>query len=750
MIRRLQPVGRYVALLSLGTVLPTVVCSAVLLQQLIVGQRSQVPARAQSSADRLAVLLDGKFESLTAVAQALSTSPLLAQDDIRAFYQQAANAVKGQKFALVLRTRDGHELINTRLPWGAPLPVGTLQDEIDKGGRTARPSVSNVYYGPVMKRDAVSISVPVLRNDAVKYVLSVTIRPDQLLNSILPPDPARTWWVGIVDRRGKVGAETGPHPADHGPSAATTLPASGWRVVLRGPVQSALSIATKQTRDQLILFGLVSTILGVFAAWLLGRAISRPLHAIGSSAKALARDEPRARSRTQLLEISELENSLDEVATLLRGRAAERDLAIANLQDLNRTLEARVAEETAELSQAYAKLEHEVQERAEVETQLRKMQKLEAVGLLTGGIAHDFNNMLSIVIGSIELAERRLAGGKGPIDSLLRDAHSGAASAAELTSQLLAFARQQSLSPRQIDLNDLVFGMRDMLQRTLGERITVDLRLSADLWTTFVDRAQMESALVNLAINARDAMPDGGSLTIETGNRTVDEGSDLVREQVEIGDYAVVTVSDSGTGIAPEIIDRIIDPFFTTKEVGKGSGLGLSQVHGFIRQSRGFVKIHSKLGHGTSVRLYLPKHSKTHLSIVRDDIGIDSSDKGKTVLVVEDNDNVRAMSVESIRSLGYRVVHSSSGEDALQKLRDIPDVDILFTDVVMPGMNGKNLADAATQFRPDLKVIFATGYSRNVITQNGIADKGSPVILKPFTLKQLENSLREVLVGEAA
>lgn len=750
MTTRVQPIGRYVALLCLGTVVPTILCSALLLQQLVADQGVQAASRAQGSADRLTTLLDGKLLNLTAVVQALATSPLLDDGNVAAFRAQALRAAEGQDYGLVLQSAQGERLVDTSLPAvrGATSSGGppALQTVLESG----RAKVSSVYRDDTTGRPLIAVSVPVVKDGAVNYVLSATQSPSKLLASISPPNVNRTWRIELVDRKGASAASIGPSIALGGPQAVARSKVSDWRLAVRGPRVGAFSVATGRARDRIVAFGVVTTLFGLAAAGLLGRSMSRSLKRVRNSAHALAGDGRETAPGSSIREIRDVEEALEKVALLLREQTTQKDQHAAALADLNANLETRVSDETRELAHANARLESEAGERAAVEAQLRQMQKLEAVGQLTGGIAHDFNNMLSVVIGSIELAQRQKGPGQGHLDRLLSDALSGAQSAAALTRQLLAFGRQQSLSPRKIDLNEVVFGMRDMLQRTLGEKVVVDLRLSGDLWPSFLDRPQTESSLVNLAINARDAMPSGGTLTVETTNVSIDEATSSALERVAPGDYTVVTISDTGTGIPPELLSRVIDPFFTTKEIGKGTGLGLSQVHGFLRQSNGYLRIYSEQGSGTTVRLYVPRHDsqRDERSIGVDD-QIDTSEKEKIVFVVEDNDVVREASVRGIRELGYEVIHASSGEEALKRLAVVAKVDLLFTDVIMPGMNGRELAEAASRAKPGIKVVYATGYSKNVAL-NGLVDKGRPVIEKPFTLNQLATFLQQALTDEAA
>ena len=348
---------------------------------------------------------------------------------------------------------------------------------------------------------------------------------------------------------------------------------------------------------------------------------------------------------------------------------------------------------------------------------------MEAVGQLTGGIAHDFNNMLAIIMGGLGLLQRKLARGETDVERFVDAAIDGAQRAATLTQRLLAFSRQQPLSPEPLVINKLVAGMSELLDRTLGEQVKVETVLAAGLWQVKADPAQLENAILNLAVNARDAMPGGGRLTIETLNAFVD---DVYAQEyaIEAGQYVLIAVADTGAGMTPEIIAKAFDPFFTTKGAGKGTGLGLSQVYGFVRQSGGHVKVYSELGVGTSVKIYLPRHYGEAVAAeqVKSLASIRRGLQGEVVLVVEDDERVRALSVEALKELGYSVVEASGPSQALRMLDEGQRVNLLFTDVVMPDMSGRQLADRAREKRPKLKVLYTTGYTRNAIVHNGLLD----------------------------
>ena len=415
--------------------------------------------------------------------------------------------------------------------------------------------------------------------------------------------------------------------------------------------------------------------------------------------------------------------------------ALERARAEAGLRELNATLERRVEERTAELLRA--------------EEALRQAQKMEAVGQLTGGIAHDFNNMLAVVIGSLDLLKRRVGASDARASRYVDAATDGARRAAMLTQRLLAFSRQQPLKPETIDANKLVAGMSDLLRHSLGGEVQLETVLAGGLWRVNVDPNQLENVLLNLAINARDAMVDGGRLTIETQNAHLDGRYAAAHLGVPAGQYVLIAVTDTGTGMPEGVIAKAFDPFFTTKEVGKGTGLGLSQVYGFVKQSGGHVKIYSEPGQGTSVKVYLPRLVGAELELPEDGTQTDLplGDSQELILVVEDEPAVRQFSVDALTELGYRVIEADGAAAALRLLDARPDIALMFTDIVMPEVNGAKLAEEARRRRPDLKVLFTTGYTRNAVVHNGVLDAGVELIGKPFTIEELAAKVREALDG---
>ena len=395
-------------------------------------------------------------------------------------------------------------------------------------------------------------------------------------------------------------------------------------------------------------------------------------------------------------------------------------------------------------------LELEVRERTDkllrAEEQLRQAQKMEAVGQLTGGIAHDFNNMLAVVMSGLNLMQRRLERGETDVKKYVDGAMEGVKRAAALTQRLLAFARQQPLAPEPIDANRMVSGMTELLARTLGDDIRVETVLAAGLWKAKADPNQLENAILNLAVNARDAMPAGGRLTIETANSHVDDA--YANEfSIAAGQYVLISVTDTGTGMTPDVMSKAFDPFFTTKSVGKGTGLGLSQVFGFVRQSGGHVKIYSELDVGTTLKVYLPRYYGSG-EVVRPASPSDHIPLGKhdeVILVVEDEPRVRAFSIDALNELGYTTIAAGSAQEGLRAMESHPRISLLFTDVVMPDMTGPQLADAARARWPSLKVLFTTGYSRNAVVHNGVLNASMNFLPKPFGIQQLAQKVRTVL-----
>ena len=412
-----------------------------------------------------------------------------------------------------------------------------------------------------------------------------------------------------------------------------------------------------------------------------------------------------------------------------------------NLDLSERTEE--LTKRTEELTAVNARLQAEIAQREAAESQLHQAQKMEAVGQLTGGIAHDFNNLLTAVLGNIELIEQGGVSDGERMRRLAGAARHAAERGATLTARLLAFSRRQTLRPQRTDVSQLVNATSELLRSTLGERITIETVFSDGLWPAFVDPNQLENTVINLALNARDAMPDGGTLKIETRNVILDEAFNTTHPDVEVGQYVMLAVTDTGAGMPPEVIGRAFEPFYTTKP--EGTGLGLSQVYGFVGQSKGHITLDSEPGAGTSVKIYLPRLVGVEEPALRTPVATESAPMPATILVVEDDCDVREYIVSALTQLGYSVLEAGETSTALSVIEHHPEVDVLLTDVGLPGINGGQLADEATRRNGTIKVLFTSGYARDTIVHNGVLDSGVELLSKPFTIDTLGRKIVQVL-----
>jgi PAS domain S-box-containing protein len=457
-----------------------------------------------------------------------------------------------------------------------------------------------------------------------------------------------------------------------------------------------------------------------------------------------AADEAAAGTPSRLLEVAATAGSAEEEGWRVRkdGSRFWASAAITALRNPSGELRG-FAKVVRDITERRAQQEALDQSHAA----LAQLQKMEAIGQLTGGVAHDFNNLLQSILGSVELLQRP-GGLSDPARAsrLLETAQRAGERGAALTVRLLAFARRQPLAPQVVDVNKLVGVMSDLLHRTLGETIDVETVSAAGLWRTNVDPNQLENAILNLAVNARDAMPRGGKLTIETGNTWLDDEYAATHAEVTPGQYVMVAISDSGEGMSEEALARAFEPFFTTKPEGRGTGLGLAQVHGFVKQSGGHIKLYSELGTGTTVKIYLPRYVQTDQpSPVSDNSEVNSRPGRASVLLVEDDEDVRLFGAEALQMLGYSVFQAAESKTALRILEDHPEIALLFTDVGLPGLNGRKLAQEALLRAPHLKILYTTGYARNAIVHNGILDVGVNLLAKPFTTEALGRKLEQIL-----
>ncbi|MFN8927296.1 MAG: ATP-binding protein [Rhodospirillales bacterium] len=745
--RRALSVRRYLLALVLSLALPCAAFVAVLISVYVDSERARLTEEARTAVLDLARAIDRDVTSITAMLGIMIAAPTLRAGEL-------------DRYADLLR------VASDRL--GGPVDLVSVDGDAAGDG----PRVSGVLSSADRPR-AFEIAVP---PDRPGTVLRAEIPVERIRATITAAGLPQPWTVAVVDREGRVVARSSRHDEFVGRLATadlrhatagmsgtwwgTTLtgqsvfgayaraPSSDWRVAV-GVARTTLEAPLYRGLGLLALVGFVLVALSAILARRVQRLIVGPLAALTGRARALGRDEPVPPLASGIAEADAAGEALSQAAADLAARARERDASEAALRSLAETLEAQVRERTRELSEANAILVAEATRRARMEDQSRQMQKMEAVGQLTGGIAHDFNNMLAVVIGSLDMLRRRMTDGDERQRSFVENALNGAERAANLTRRLLAFSRQQSLSPEVLDVNRLVTGMSEILHRTIASDVRIETVLASGLWNVHADPNQIENAILNLALNARDAMPAGGRLTIETGNVWLDDADAATQVDVAPGPYVMIAVSDTGTGMTPDVAARALDPFFTTKAVGKGTGMGLSQVFGFVKQSGGHVKIDTEAGQGTSVTIYLPRPPA---ALVPDppiplSVPAEPVDGRETVLVVEDEEAVRRFTVEALVDLGYRVLEAPGATDALRLLETRADVALLFTDVVMPGMNGRQLADAARGVRPDLRVLYTSGYTRKAVVHNGVLDPGVQMIAKPYTVEELARKIREALSG---
>ena len=748
-------------LLVAVTAIPLLLSSLLMFDKLTQYDRENLKQNLLGSARAAASLVDNEIDTHTAIATTLAQSPSLMRSDLPAFWQEAKNALAVVPGAwLAVSTPDGQMVLNTLTEPGATLPPHAAPGVISKAFETKRPQVGDMLRGPVAKRPVVFVEAPAFRDGVPLYSLSVGIPPERFLD-LIKTQFTHGEVVAIVDRNKNFVARIPDHEsrvgtqASQGWRAAMAKEATGWtdnktlegNDSLTGYVRSAsgwtAGVAQLESEIQRPLRSILwtSALTAVFLtavsalmALLIARHTSQGLKSLAVAAARLGEGELVQPVQTPFSEAATISAALIATSQELKRRGD-----IIAQDRLN--LEQRVTERTAELAA-------EAQRRSEAEQQLRQAQKMEAVGQLTGGIAHDFNNMLAVVIGSLDMARRRSARGETNVGRFIDNALDGAQRAAALTHRLLAFSRQQPLMPAVTDANALVAGITDLLRRTVGETIQLETVLAGGLWRTTIDAGQLEQAIVNLAVNGRDAMPDGGRLTIETFNASLDDAYARAQPGLAAGQYVAIAVSDNGTGMEEDVAAQAFDPFFTTKEVGKGSGLGLSQIYGFVRQSGGHAKIYSETGHGTTVKLYLPRYTGSlPVAEAAPEVTTETprGNPGELILVVEDEAKVRHMVVDALRDLGYTVRHASGGHQALDLADALEGVSLLLTDIVMPEMNGRALADAMVTKLPDIKVLYTTGYTRNAVIHDGKLDANVNFLAKPFTVAQLAAKVRNVL-----
>ncbi len=520
---------------------------------------------------------------------------------------------------------------------------------------------------------------------------------------------------------------------DSAPDVILTLDADGIVQLANPAAQKQFGYASEELvgRPAMVLFPDQAVWEATRMAVMHGNAVQQPVSVLArrkdGSLGHLEVSLSRWRSDGRLFITAILRDVNERFAAEEQRKKASQDLA-----DLNATLELRVTERTAQLMQA--------------EEALRQSAKMEAVGQLTGGIAHDFNNLLQGIIGALDRIQSRIAEGRiGDIGRFLDGAMSSANRAAALTHRLLAFSRRQPVDPRPVDINALIASVEELLRRSIGETVTMKMGGASDLWPVLCDSNQLENALLNLAINARDAMPDGGTLTVETANVILDARQAAQRE-LGAGEYVSLRVGDSGVGMPADVRARAFDPFYTTKPIGQGTGLGLSMIYGFVRQSDGAVQIESEIGKGTVIEILLPRYRGEVSGAPAPEQVPDGQKTGRdeVVLVVEDEAVVRLLSVDMLNDLGYRMLEAADGPSALRILQSAQRIDLLVTDIGLPGLNGRQLADAAREKRPTLKILFMTGYAEKAAGKSFLAP-GMEIVTKPFTMDVLTTKVREMI-----
>jgi signal transduction histidine kinase/CheY-like chemotaxis protein len=699
-------------MLTLATVLPLVAVGGFAIMRTVDDQKVQVEQGVGRTVDGLLGDIDRQIVAITAELQVLAVSPSLQSENLYSFYQQMYAALPLQGTAIVLLDTKGQQLLSTNRPFGAPLPRAPNTEMSERVVATGKPQVSDLVMGAVLRRPIVAVGVPVFRDGKVGFVLVMALGSEILSKLLHQPDLSPDWVVAIFDRKGIIVARNRELDRFLGMPAAPII-----REAIAGPVESWIPnvtsegirvystfrrstmtgwtvaigvprglVDTPRRRAQFLAFGGGGAVLGLslFLAWWMAQAIRRPVEALTAATKAAASGAP-------IGELNGGVRELNQVGDALRTTAA----ALARHRE---QLEGMVALRTEELLA-------EIEARKQAEATLLQSQKMEAIGQLTGGVAHDFNNLLTIASGSLEMLEARISDERSLY--LLRNAQSAISRGATLTTSLLAFARKQRLEPVLANLNSVILEMEEMLRRSLGPSVEIRHALASELWPVEIDVGQIETALLNIAINARDAMPGGGILLFETANVC-----ECMPEEVAGRDCVLVSVHDTGTGMRSDVVERAFEPFFTTKEVGKGTGLGLSMVFGVVHQSGGAVRLRSELGRGTTVLIYLPRAAQAALPAVEiaASAGV-SLGAGVHILVVDDDAAVRWVTVESLREAGYRVAEADSGSAALALLERDDPCDLVVMDHVMPGLSGRDTVRLARRARPELKVLFVSGYA---------------------------------------
>ena len=752
-----QPLAVQIGALIAATALPLILAFSLVFVQLVLNEQGRAREALLLRTRTLAALVDNEIETFAAIGWALANSRSLETDDLASFQKEAAKAVLFVPGGwLTLSRPDGQVVVSTLEPLDSVMPMHPEPERVAAALASGKPQVSDLVLGPISKRLNPYVEVPAFRGGAAHYSLAVAMPPERFL-ALMQSKTSAGEVVGLVDRNRRFIARIPDHerrlgrPASDDWRSAMAGSAEGWfeGMTLEGaltltayaPTSHGWTVGigvpvtqlTEPTRrlfweTAVVAVGLLG--LGAFLASLLALRITRGMNALALTAAKVGAGEAVAAPAAPFAEAHAIGAALARASEELKRRG---DLIARDKE----ALEAQVAARTRDLVR-------EMEQKAKVEDQLLQSQKMEALGRLAGGIAHDFNNMLAVIVSSLELLQRRAARGQGDLAPLVDAALKGAHRATGLTRRLLTFSRQQPLAPVVADINEIVRDMGLLLERTLGDRIRLDMDLNRGLWPIRIDPTQFEQAMVNLAANARDAMSSGGRFAVSTRNATA--GASEPDGPAAAG--VAVTASDTGCGMEPDIAARAAEPFFTTKAVGRGTGLGLSQVDGFVRQSGGRMRIDASPGRGATVELWFPRYDEALEAGA--ERGANAAEAGRarpgeTVLVVDDEAEVRAMVVGELRELGYDTLEANGAEEALQARGTFH---LLLTDVVMPGMSGRNLAEIVTARRPETCVLFMSGHA-----PGGILDErpGGDLNLlrKPFTIEELASAVRRTLNGIA-
>jgi signal transduction histidine kinase len=750
--RRSFGIQARLTMLAVVTALPLVALASFAILRVVDDERTQIQLDVRQRVEDLLADVDRQVSAIQAELQVLAVSPSLRDGDLAAFDQQMRAALTIRGTSIVLHDTKGQQLLSTNRPFGEPLPHATNTEMHDRVVATGQPQISDLIMGAVLRRPILVAGVPVFRDGQVVYVLAMGLGPEVLSTLLKERSLSPDWTAGILDRNGTIVArnreldrflgkpaspmllEAMHEPAENwvpnvtsdGISVYSTFrrsPITGWTVAIGLPREF---VDAPIRRARLLAFGGGAAVLGLslVMGWWMARAIRRPVEALRSATKALGSGEPVDPLRGGVRE-------LDEVGNELRNTAA----ALARDRE---QLESTVAGRTRELAAANERLRAEIDAREQAQSALLQAQKMEAMGQLTGGVAHDFNNLLTAVSGSLTLLEARISDERSL--RLLHTAQRGASQGAKLTESLLAFARKQRLNPIPADLNSIIVEMTEMLRRSIGPAVEIRHALASELWRVLVDTSQIETALLNVTLNARDAMPGGGMVLLETAN--ISASSEELPEEIARQDCVLVSVRDTGTGMSPEVLERAFEPFFTTKEVGKGTGLGLSMVFGVVRQSGGTVRIHSRLREGTTVQIYLPRAIET-ASFGTGRARPPRAAAGAHILVVDDDPDVRWIIAQDLQEIGYVVTEADSGRAALAILEQDTPCDLMVADLVMPELSGLDTLRLARRTRPDLKVLFASGYAD--LSRFGANLASHSLLKKPFKLETLAEAVQTAL-----